>query len=64
MLHASAKSLVEKEKLTGDEFRKIFENPKEILDAENPKQSVSLEKADSVADTESAVSLEKDIEKE
>ncbi|MCJ7857100.1 ATP-dependent zinc metalloprotease FtsH [Lachnospiraceae bacterium NSJ-143] len=64
VLHASAKSLVEKEKLTGDEFRKIFENPKEILDAENPKQSVSLEKADSVADTESAVSLEKDIEKE
>ena len=31
MLHASAKLLVEKEKVTGDEFRKLFKDTSEVL---------------------------------
>ena len=42
-LHASAKLLVEKEKITGDEFRKILQNPKAYLEESMPENTESTE---------------------
>ena len=42
-LHAPAKLLVEKEKITGDEFRKILQNPKAYLEESMPEKTESTE---------------------
>ena len=55
-LHASAKLLVEKEKLTGDEFRKILENPKAVL-LENMEENSSEENSQQ-ADEQSSIKQE------
>ena len=59
-LHATAKALVEKEKITGEEFREILKDPKgamELLKAEaDEAKGVKLEKE---SQNPEAVSLEK-----
>ncbi|MCI8341928.1 MAG: ATP-dependent metallopeptidase FtsH/Yme1/Tma family protein [Firmicutes bacterium] len=44
VLHATAKILVEKEKITGEDFRKIMENPTEALEEIEASEKVGLEK--------------------
>ena len=55
VLHASAKMLVEKEKITGDEFRKIMADPKSFLGTAEQQQEVS--------EQQNTVSLEKETPK-
>ncbi len=43
VLHASAKLLVEKEKLTGEEFRKIFDDPKAALNLYNDEENKKVD---------------------
>jgi len=54
VLHASAKMLCEKEKITGDEFRKIFENPKAILEpaAEETEEIAEVQEENEKAETD------------
>ena len=54
MLHASAKLLMEKEKITGDEFRALFKTAKTEEKAENTDSAASTDdtaKAEGTADT-------------
>ena len=53
VLHASAKMLVEKEKITGDEFRKIMADPKSFLGtAEEPAETAEVtEETQTVVET-------------
>ena len=61
-LHASAKLLVEKEKLTGDEFRKILQNPKAYLEESMPENAENKENKENTENINTEIGSENNAE--
>lgn len=66
VLHASAKVLVEKEKITGEEFRKLFDKEERdkvlglVEETTEQNQSVSLQKEETTVEQSQPVTLQKE----